>query len=124
ALRRKTERFAQRSKMLFNQFSIEAIVTGGHGRMCSEDHFPRHPGNCIVKAYALFLHAHADRLQHRKSAVPFIQVKNSRCNAHGFEGAKSSYTQQQLLADSRPRVSAIKPRSQFPVFGSVALYIR
>ena len=92
--------------------------------MGCENHFPRHARRRDVKPDALFLHAHTDRFQHRKSAVPFVQVKNARRDAHGFKGAEASYAKHQLLPDSSPRISAVETRSQLPVVGSIAFYIR
>ena len=94
--------------MLFDQIRIEAIMAGGNRRVSGEDHFPRHARHRAFKADALFLHAAADRFQHRKSAVPFVQVKNARRDAHGFERAETADAQQQLLPDSRARVSAVE----------------
>ena len=110
--------------MLFDQIRIEAIVTGRYGGMGGEDHFPRHAGHCALERDALFFHARPDRFQHCKSAVPFVQVKNARRDAHGFEGFETSDAKQHFLPDSSPRVSAIEAGCQLPVVRHIAFYIR
>src|SRR5580693_3249455 len=120
----KAKRFAHRSQMLFDEIPIKAIVTGRDRSMSRENHFPRYARCGGVESDALFLHTHADRFQHRKSAVPFVQVQDARHDAHGFKGAEASDAEHQLLPDSSPRVSAVETRGQLAVVGSIALYIR
>src|SRR5580692_2515542 len=120
----KAKRFAHRSQMLFDEIPIKAIVTGRDRSMSRENHLPRYARCGGVESDALLLHAHADRFQHRKSAVPFVQVQDARHDAHGFKGAEASDAEHQLLPDSSPRVSAVETRGQLAVVGSIALYIR
>src|SRR5580704_18976687 len=110
--------------MLFDEIHIKAIMTGRHRGMGGEDYFPRDAWCGGVESDAFFLHAHPDRFEHRKSAVPFIQVQNARHDAHGFKGAEASDAKHHLLPDSSSRVSAIKAGSQLAVVGSVAFDIR
>jgi hypothetical protein len=72
------------------------------------------PSSCIREC---------DGFQHGKSAVPFVQMKNARRDAHGFEGAEPSHAKQQFLPDASPRVSAIEAGSEFPVVRGIAFHI-
>ena len=110
--------------MLFDQVRIKAVVAGRHWRMSGEDDFPRYTRNRAVECDAFLLHPRVDRLQHCESAVSFIQVKNTGCDAHGFERAETSDAKQQLLPDASPSVSAIKAGGQFSIVRSIAFYIR
>ncbi len=92
--------------------------------MGGEDHFARDARHRDVEPDSLFLHARTNRFQHRKSAVPFVQVKNAWRDAHGFERAEASHAKHQLLPDSRSRVSAVEAGSQLPVVGSIVFHIR
>ncbi len=87
---RETEIVAQRTKMLFDQVGFEAVVTGRHGGVSGEDNFARYAGHGDVEADAFFLHAGADRFEHGEAAVTFVQVKNARSDAHGFQGAEAA----------------------------------
>ena len=91
--------------------------------MGGEDHFARDAGHGFVKAQAFILHAVANRFQHRESAVPFVQMKNAGRDAHGFQRAEAADAQQQLLPDADAPVSAIQPRSELAVLGSVAFHV-
>src|SRR5271154_773006 len=110
--------------MLFDQIRIEAIMTGRYGGVGGEHHFPRHARHGAVETDAFLLHPRVNRFQHGKSAVPLIQVKNARHDAHGFEGTEASNAQQQLLPDASPRVATVKPGSQFSVVRSIGFYVR
>ena len=70
------------------------------------------------------LHAVANRFQHGKSAVAFVQVQNAGRDAHGPQGAETSDAQQQFLADADARIAAVQARSQFAVFGMIAFDVR
>ena len=57
---------------------------------------------------ALFFHPAANCLEHRESAVAFVQVQDARRNPHGLQGAKASDAQQQFLADTNPAIATIQ----------------
>src|SRR5579864_8390452 len=103
---------------------MKAIVTCGNRSVGGEDYLPRYAGRCNVEIDSLFLHAHADRFQQRKTAVPFVQVQNAWLDAHGFEGAEASYAEHQLLSDASSCVPAVEARSQLPILRSIGLDIR
>ncbi len=88
----KTKCIAQRPKMFFHQIGIEAIVACGNRCMGSKNHFPRHPWHRCIEANSFLLHAHAQRFEHGKSAVTFIQMKNSGRDAHGLQRTETADT--------------------------------
>ena len=116
----KTENIAQRPQMLLHQAGSKAVMAGGHRSVGGKTNFARHAGHRLVKAQALLLHTAADGFEHRKAAVPFVQMQDAGSDAHGFQGAKSSHAEQQFLADTDAAVAAVQPGSEFAVFGSVA----
>ena len=77
----------------------------------------------LVEAQAFVVHAVANRFQHGKPAVAFVQVKNAGRDAHRFERAEAADAKQQFLADSDARVSAVQTRSEFAVFGSIPFHV-
>ena len=102
---------------------VKAVVAGRNRRMSGEDHFAgdaRHGG---VKRQSLFFHAHANRFQHRKSAMPFVQMQHAGRNPQRLERAQSAYAQQQFLADADAEVATIEARGQFAVLRSIALHV-
>src|SRR6266446_578108 len=106
--------------MFFDQIRTEAIVPGGYRGVSGEHHFARDAGHGDVETDAFLLHAGADGLEHGEAAVAFVQVKNARVDAHGFEGAEASDSQKELLADAGARISAIEAGSKFAVLRSIA----
>ena len=74
----------------------------------------------MIEADALALHAVSNRFQNGEAAVPFVQVQNAGCDAHGSEGAEASDAQQQFLADPDARISSIQTRGKFTVLGMIA----
>ena len=60
-------------------------------------------GTACVEAQAFILHAMANRFEHRKSAVSFVQVKNAGRDSHRFQCAEAADAEQQLLADAGAR---------------------
>ncbi len=80
----------QRSEMLFDQAGVKPVVAGRNGCVSGEDHLAGNAGHGFVKAHTLVFHTAADRFQHRKSAVPFVHVKNARGDAHRFQSAKAT----------------------------------
>ena len=103
----KTERLAQRSEMLFDQIGIEAIVAGGHGSVGRKHHFTGNPRHGLLEADALFIHALANRFEHRKSAMPFVEVQDARSDAEGFQGAQAAHAEQQFLMDADPAIASV-----------------
>ena len=61
---------------------IEAVVTGGHGRVRGEDDFARNARHGLVEAEPFVLHAAANGFEHGKAAVPFVQVQHAGSDAH------------------------------------------
>jgi hypothetical protein len=94
--------------MLLHQFRVKAVVAGRHGSVGGENHFPGYPGHGLVKVQSLILHAAANRFQYGKPAVPFVEVKNARGDAHGAESAEASHAEQQFLPDPDARISTIQ----------------
>src|SRR5579862_3073580 len=101
--------------MLFNESSVESVVARRDRRMGGKHDFPGHPRYRLIEAQAFFFHPAAYRFEHRKSAVSFIQVQNSRRDSHRSQGAEASYPEQQFLANSNAAVAAVKARRKLPV---------
>ena len=101
---------AKRPDVLLDQTGIETVVPGWYWSMRGEHHFARHSRHRRVKRDAFLLHPHANRFQHRKCAVPFVQVKNAGRNSQSFESAQSAHAQQQLLTNADAEVAAVQPR--------------
>ncbi len=122
-LLRNAQLVAQRSEVFFNQIGRKAVVAGGHRSVGGKDHFPGNLIGCGVEVQAFFLHAIAHRLQDRETAVPFVEVKDARRNAHGLQCAKAADAQEQLLPNTRARVSAVQARAQFQVLRCIARHL-
>ena len=120
---RNAQLVAQGAQVLLDQIAWEPVVTGGHRGVGGEDHFARNLMRSGVEIQAFFLHAIANRLQHRETAVPLIEVENTRSNAHGLEGAKAADAEEQLLANAGAPVSAIEARGQLQILRCVAGYL-
>ncbi len=103
----KAKRIPEGSEMLFHETGIEAVVARGHGSVRCKSHLARDARHGLIEIHALFLHAAANRFQHRKPAVPFVQVKNPGRDAHGPQSAEASNAKQQLLANSNSPVSTV-----------------
>ena len=119
----KTERLAQRSEVLFDQIGIETIVAGGHWSVGGEDHFAGNPRHRLVEADAFLFHPLANRFEDGKSAVPFVEVKNSRRDAERFQSAQAAHAEQQFLMHAHPAVAPIQPRCHLAVFRGIALHV-
>src|ERR1700681_4091254 len=119
-----TERIAKRPEMLLHKAGIEAVVARGHRSMRCKSNFAGHARYGLIEIHAFFLHAAANRLEHRKTAVPFVQMKNARRDSHGPKSAKTSNAKQQLLTNSDAAVATVQPRSEFPVLGRIPFDIR
>src|SRR5579871_6817462 len=87
---RKSERLAERPDMLFDQVGVESIVSGGDGSVCGENNLAGDSRYRRVKSDAFVFHAHANRFQHRKGAVTFIQVQNAGSNAQRSQSSESA----------------------------------
>jgi hypothetical protein len=94
--------------MLFDQIGVKAIVAGGHRRMSRKNNFTRDPRYGAFKADAFVFHPHANRIQHGKSAVTFIQVKHSGLDSELSERAQASHSEQQLLANPDATIAAVQ----------------
>jgi hypothetical protein len=113
----KTESLAQRPEVLFDQIGVEAIVAGGHGSVGGENHFPGNARHGLIEADALFFHALANRFEHRKSAVSFVQVKNAGRDAQRFQSAQAADAQKQFLMHAHAAVASVQTRGHVAVFG-------
>ena len=120
---RNAQLVAQRAQVLLDQIAVEPVVTRGHRGVGGEDHFAGNLMRSGVEVQAFFLHAITDRLQHRETAVPLVEMENTRRNAHGLEGAKAADAEEQLLANAGASVAAIEARGQFQILGCVAGYV-
>src|SRR5512140_3181928 len=98
--------------MFFDQSAVEPVVPGGNRSVRRKGHFARDAGHRVMEIDAFFLHPVADSLEDRESAVSFVEVQDARSNPHRLQRAKSSYSEQQLLADTNPAVAAVEARSQ------------
>src|SRR5437868_12500416 len=105
---RNAQRLPERPQMLLHQFGIEAVVTRGDGSMSGKHHFTGNPSHGLIEAETFFLHPAANRFQHRKPTMAFVQVQDPWSDAHGFEGTEPTDSKQQFLADSNARVSSIQ----------------
>src|ERR1700676_2752448 len=110
--------------MFFDEIRIEAVMTGGNGSVRGEDDFAGDAGNGGIESDAFFLHAGANRFEDDKAAVTFVQMKHAGTDAHGFEGAETSDTEKQFLADASARVAAVEAGSEGAVVCSVGFHVR
>src|ERR1035438_2069775 len=81
---RKSERLPHRSKMLFHQIGIEAIMPSRHRSVSREHHFSRHPRHRLVEANAFIFHALPNRFEDNKSAMSLVEMQHSGSNAERF----------------------------------------
>ena len=93
--------------MLLDQVAIKSVVARRHRRVSGENCFSRNARNSFVETQALILHSVSNCFQHRKPAVAFIQVQHTGRDSHRLQRAESTHSQQQLLADSNSRISAV-----------------
>src|SRR5579862_5835105 len=110
--------------MFFNQVGIEAVVTCRHRRVGGEDDLARDSWGRSIESDPLFLHATANRLQHHKPAVSFIQMQHARPNAHSPKCAKSSDPEPEFLSNTCARVTTVQTRCQFSIFWCVSFHVR
>ena len=76
--------------MLFHKFSVKTIMSCWHRSMSRKHHFTSDLRNRFIESDSLFFHALTNRFKHRKSAMPFIQVKHSRSNAKSLQRAQAA----------------------------------
>ena len=124
AVMREAEIFAERSQMLFNQIRAEAVVAGGHRRVRGEDDFAGDAVDGVVEIQAFFLHAIANRFEHRESAMAFVEMQHARRDAHRFQRAEAADAEQQFLADADARIAAVEARGKFHVLRRVSFDVR
>src|SRR5260370_16991326 len=93
-------------------------MAGGYRGVSGEDYFTGNARYSFVEAQALLQHATANRFQHGKSAVAFVQVKDARRDPQRFQSAEASNPEQQLLPNPDASISALQPRGHFPAFGT------
>ena len=114
---------AQRAKVLLDQRAVEAVVSGGDGRVRGEDGAMGDLPQRRLEAHPVFFHPHADGLERGEGAVPFVEVKNARGNPQGGQRADPAHPGHQFLADPRAVVAAVEPGGQFAVLGAVAGHV-
>src|ERR1700722_20919348 len=110
--------------MLLDQSRIEAVMTCGNGRMGRKNDFAGNARDGGVEIQSFFFHAAANRLEDGNPAVPFVQMKNAGCDAHGLQGAETTNAQKQFLPDSKAAIAAIKARREFPILRCVSFDVR
>ena len=118
----KSHRIAKRAEVFFDQAGVEAVVAGRHGRVGREDNLARDARDCLAEVDAFFLHAAADGLQNAEGAVAFIQVQYAGRNSHRRK-ARSRRRPAGVPDGCGCGIAAIEARSQFAVFGSIAVHI-
>src|SRR5262245_58610063 len=106
--------------MFLNETRVESIMAGGHRSMSRKNNLARDSSHRFFKADALIVHSGANRFKHRKRAVPFVQVQNTRSDPDGSEGAEASNTKKQFLTNSNTSVPAVETRCQIAILRSVA----
>src|ERR1700674_2577802 len=119
----KPEGLAQRSEVLFDQIGIEAIMAGGHRSVGREDHFTGNSRHRHVETDALLFHALANRFEDCKSAVSFVQVKNSGSDAERFQSAQAANAEKQFLMHADAAVASVQTRGHLAVLGSIAFHV-
>jgi len=107
--------------MFFDQAGVEAIVTGGHGRMGREDSVLGDAAQRRGKRFAVAFHALPRGLQGGKGAVAFVEVVNARLDPQRIQGADPAHAGHQFLTNANPLVAAIEPCRQGAVLGTIAL---
>ncbi len=109
--------------MLFDEVGVKSIMPRRDGCMGSEDRLSRDINQCVVKGRAVIRHPLSHRLQGGKGTMAFIQVQDSRGDAHGLHRSITTDAQDQLLSDARPLVAAVQTAGQGTIFRSVSLDI-
>jgi hypothetical protein len=109
--------------MFFDEVGVEAIVTGGNGRVGGEDDFAGDTRNGIVEIDAFFLHAGADGFEDGESAVAFVKVKDAGGDADGLKSAEATDAEQQFLADAGAGVAAVEAGGEEAVIGRIVVDI-
>jgi len=104
---REAHLFAQRPEVLFNQAPMKAVVPRRHWRVRREHHFARHPRQRLMKIQPLVDHAVANRFQHGKPAVPFVEMQHARRDAHRLERSETAHSQEKFLANAHAPVPAV-----------------
>src|SRR5277367_5503336 len=99
---------------------MKAVVTRRHRGVGGKDHLAGNLMSSSVEAETFFVHAIANRFEHGETTVALVEVKDSGRNAHGSEGAKAAYAEQQFLANAGAAVAAVKARGQVQILGCVA----
>ena len=110
--------------MLFNQIRVKSIVAGRHRRMGCENHLSRNAAHRFVEADTFILHPVSDCFEHRKGAVPFIQMKHTGSDSHGSQGTETSDSEQEFLANSNASIAAIEAGGQVSILGRITCDVR
>ena len=109
--------------MLFDQVAIEAVMTGGHGRVGGEDRVLRHLAQGRIEAHAVVLHPRADGLQRGERAVAFVEMEDARGDSDRPQGPHAAHAGHQLLAHPGAIVAAVEPRGQLAIFRAIAGHV-
>ena len=118
------ERIAQRPQMLFDQVRRRSGRGPAGTGVCVVNTTSRATrGTAWSKLEPFVLHAAANGFQHGEAAVAFVQVKHAGRDPHRLQRAEAAHAQQQFLADAHAAVAAVQARSQFAVFGRVAVHV-
>src|SRR5262245_10568129 len=98
--------------MLLKETRVESIMAGGHRRMSRKNNLTRDSSDGLLKTDAFIVHTRSNRFKHRKRAVPFVQVQNTRSDPDRSQGAEASNAKKQFLTNSNTPVTAVETRCQ------------
>ncbi len=114
---------AQRAEVLLDQVAVEAIVSGGDGRVRGEDRPLGDVAQGRVKAHPVVLHPVADGFQNGEGTVAFVEVIDAGQDSQGLQRPDAAHAGHQFLADAGAVVAAVEPRRQLPILGVVARHV-
>src|ERR1700686_4117562 len=110
--------------MLFHQIGVKAVVSGRNRSVSRKHDFPCYLRNSLLEADALFFHPLSNGFEDGKSAMPFVQVKDSRSNAKSFQRSQTTNAQKQFLMHPNPAIAAVQTRGHHSIFRCIAFHIR
>src|SRR5215471_2137997 len=124
SLRSQSQPVSHGAEVLFEEHRVEAVMTSGHRCVGGEDDLAGNTCRSFIEVDSFFLHSIANGFKNRKSAVTFVEVKNSRRKTHRLEGAESTDTQQEFLSDADTPISAVQAGRQISIFGGISFDVR
>ena len=95
--------------MLLDQFRIETIMTGRHGRMGCKHGGTSNFTQCVIERVPVFIHSLANNFQRRKCAMPLVEVEYTRSDSQRSQRPDTSDTKHQFLSNASPFVSTVQP---------------